>query len=259
MQNNTDFILKVENLGHSYGKFKVIENISLGIKKGELSALIGPNGAGKTTFYNTISGKFPPKRGKVYLKGEDITGLPANIIASKGMSRSFQITNIFSGLSVEENIYIPLILKYKKGFHLVGNIFKDKAIKEKVSQKMELVGITKFAKKKVSDLAYGDRRLVEIAIVLAIDPEVVLLDEPTAGMNPEETDKMISLIKRLSDITKTTFFITEHDMKVVFSLAEIIYVLHQGFLLAKGTPQEIRDNEEVKEAYLGRKVNVKSR
>ena len=123
---------------------------------------------------------------------------------------------------------------------------------------MELVGITKFAKNKVSDLAYGDRRLVEIGIVLARDPEVVLLDEPTAGMNPEETDKMISLIKKLSDITKTTFFITEHDMKVVFSLAEIIYVLHQGVLLAKGTPQEIRDNDEVKEAYLGRKVNVKS-
>lgn len=249
-------VLRIENLGHSYGKFKVIEDISLAIGKGEMSALIGPNGAGKTTFYNAISGKFPPTKGKVLLNGEDITGLPSHRVVDKGMCRSFQITNIFTELTVIENVFSPLIVQQNKHFKPYGNIFKDKQVTEKAMHTLQQVGLDDRADQIVSNLAYGDKRLVEMAIVLARDPSVVLLDEPTAGMNPEETENMISLIKKLAKTSGTTFFITEHDMKVVFSLAERIYVLHQGHLLAQGKPAEIRANEQVQEAYLGRKVHA---
>lgn len=248
--------LRIENLGHSYGKFKVIEDISLTISKGEMSALIGPNGAGKTTFYNAISGQFPPTKGKVFLNGEDITGLPPQRVVDKGMCRSFQITNIFAELTVAENVYIPLVLQQKKHFKLYGNVFKDRQITEKAMHIMEQVGLDERMNQVVASLAYGDKRLVEMAIVLIRNPSVVLLDEPTAGMNPEETENMIELIKKLAKNLRTTFFITEHDMKVVFSLAKKIYVLHQGHLLAEGSPEEIRNNEKVQEAYLGRKVHA---
>ncbi|MFW2368885.1 MAG: ABC transporter ATP-binding protein [Desulforhopalus sp.] len=253
---NGQAVLRIENLGHSYGKFNVIDDISLSIYKGELSALIGPNGAGKTTFYNAISGQFPPTRGKVYLGDEDITGLPAYRVVEKGMCRSFQITNIFTDLSVVENVFSPLIIQQKKHFKLYGSVFRDRLITEKAMYTLEQVGLADKADQVVANLAYGDKRLVEMAIVLARDPSVVLLDEPTAGMNPEETENMISLIKRLAKVYGTTFFITEHDMKVVFSLAQKVYVLHQGHLLAEGSPQEIRGNEQVQEAYLGRKVSA---
>ncbi len=253
---NFDSVLKVEGLGHSYGKFKVIEDVSLAIGKGEMSALIGPNGAGKTTFYNAISGKFPPTKGKVHLNGEEITGLPSHQVVDKGMCRSFQITNIFNELTVAENVFSPLVIQQKKHFKPYGNVSKDRRITEKTMQVLEQVGLAHRADQVVANLAYGDKRLVEMAIVLARDPSVVLLDEPTAGMNPEETENMINLIKKLARRSGTTFFITEHDMKVVFSLAEKIYVLHQGHLLAQGAPQEIRTNEQVQEAYLGRKAHA---
>lgn len=249
-------VLRIENLGHSYGKFKVIEDISLAIGQGEMSALIGPNGAGKTTFYNAISGHFPPTKGKVFLNGEDITGLTSHRVVDKGMCRSFQITNIFAELTVLENVVSPLIIQNRKHFKIYGNIFKDRAIVDKAMDTLDQVGLADRAHQVVANLAYGDKRLVEMAIVLARDPSMVLLDEPTAGMNPEETENMIALIKKLAQNSGTTFFITEHDMKVVFSLARRIYVLHQGHLLAQGSPEEIRGNEQVQEAYLGRKVHA---
>jgi branched-chain amino acid transport system ATP-binding protein len=253
---NADAVLRIENLGHSYGRFKVIEDISLVIGKGETSALIGPNGAGKTTFYNAISGKFPPTRGKVFLNNEEITGLPSHRVVAKGMCRSFQITNVFTELTVAENVFTPLIIQQKKHFKLYGSVYRDRQIVDKAMHTLEQVGFADRADRTVSSLAYGDKRLVEMAIVLAREPSVVLLDEPTAGMNPEETENMINLIKKLAEVSGTTFFITEHDMKVVFSLAEKIYVLHQGHLLAQGRPEDIRANPDVQEAYLGRKVHA---
>ena len=249
-------VLRIENLGHAYGKFKVIEDISLAIGRGETSALIGPNGAGKTTFYNAISGKFPPSNGRVFLNGENVTGLPSHRMVDKGMCRSFQITNIFAELTVLENVLSPLIIQQKKHFKPYGNVYKDPGLMERAMQTLEQVGLAERAQQLVSSLAYGDKRLVEMAIVLARDPSVVLLDEPTAGMNPQETENMIQLIQRLAEHSGTTFFITEHDMKVVFSLARKIYVLHQGHLLAQGKPEEIRTNEAVQEAYLGRKSHA---
>ena len=253
---NTEVVLSVDGLGHDYGKFRVIEDISLKIRTGELSALIGPNGAGKTTFYNAISGKFPPTRGKVFLDGKDITGLPSHSVIDKGMSRSFQITNIFTNMTVKENVIAPLIIQQRKHFKMFGNIFNQSNLVDQMMQVLEHVGLSDRENELVANMAYGDKRLVEMAIVLVRNPRIVLLDEPTAGMNPEETDNMINLIKRLAETSGTTFFITEHDMKVVFSLAEKIYVLHQGHLLAEGRPEEIRSNVEVQEAYLGRKVHA---
>lgn len=244
-------ILVVENLHHQFGKFKVLSGISLEVPEGRLTALIGPNGAGKTTFYNVISGKYVPTGGKVIFDGIDITGMPAYKIAPLGLMRSFQITNIFLKLSVLENVLVPLALHYGKTFSCLTSLGKEKSLAEKAMVILDQVGLKDRAFRPAFELPYGDKRLVEIAIALARRPKLVLLDEPTAGMNPEETERMILLIRNLSRESGTTFFLTEHDMKVVFSVAQYIFVLHQGELLAEGKPSEIRENKAVKEAYLG--------
>ncbi|RLB70367.1 MAG: ABC transporter ATP-binding protein [Deltaproteobacteria bacterium] len=244
-------ILKIEHLGHAYGKFQVINDISLKIPKGELTALIGPNGAGKTTFYNVISGRFPPSKGRIFFAGREITGKPAHKIVPMGMLRSFQITNIFPKLSVRENVLIPLLLQHRRGYTFLRSLKREKQLYQQADEVLSQIGILEYGNKPARELAYGDKRLVEMAVVLARKPKLVLLDEPTAGMNPEETERMILLIKELAERFGTTFFLTEHDMKVVFSIARRIFVLHQGGLLATGTPEEIRANPQVREAYLG--------
>ena len=251
-------MLKIEGLGHSFGKFRVLSGISLEVEKGGITALIGPNGAGKTTFYNVVSGRYIPTDGRIFFKDIDITKLPAHKIVELGLVRSFQITNIFPELTVLENILIPLIMHNKKSFNILKNLKKEKTIYDKADEILKEIGLIDSAHRKASELAYGDKRLIEIGIVLAREPEMILLDEPTAGMNPEETEKMVEMIKNLSEKLNKTFFITEHDMNVVFSVASFIYVLHQGELLAKGTPDEIKANEKVKEAYLGGNIYAKS-
>lgn len=244
-------ILKIEHLGHAYGKFQVINDISLEIPTGELTALIGPNGAGKTTFYNVVSGRFPPTKGRVFFAGQEITGRPAHKVVPLGMLRSFQITNIFPELSVRDNVLIPLLLQHRRGYTFFRAVKNEKDLYHRADEVLDKIGILAYRKKTARELAYGDKRLVEMAIVLARNPKLVLLDEPTAGMNPEETERMIRLIKELAERFGTTFFLTEHDMKVVFSIAERIFVLYQGGLLATGSPEEIRTNPQVREAYLG--------
>jgi len=249
MSENT--ILKIENLGHSYGRYLVIRDISLAVSPGELTALIGPNGAGKTTFYNAVSGHFRPTRGRVHFDGRDITGVPAHKLVPMGLLRSFQITNIFPNLTVMENILVPLVLHHRKGFAFLSSLRRKKKLYREAEEVLDKVGILSSAYRSANELPYGDKRLVEMAIVLARNPKLVMLDEPTAGMNPEETDRMIRLIKELATRFGTTFFLTEHDMKVVFSVASMIYVLHQGVLLAQGDKEAIRANTDVREAYLG--------
>ncbi len=244
-------VLKVENLHFSYGKFKVLHDISLSVEKGKIFALIGPNGAGKTTFYNAISGGVIPSKGNIIFDGKNITKLKADEVAKTGLCRSFQITNIFENLTLLENIYIPLLIREKKHLSFWDNLTKKKHLKEESLHILSLVGLEKYAENNVNELAYGDKRRVEIAITLATNPKMILLDEPTAGMNQTETDRMVNLIKDLNEKTGTTILITEHDMNVVFNIAEHIFVLHQGELLAQGTCEEIKANTEVKEAYLG--------
>ena len=244
-------LLQVKGLSHRFGKFRVLENVSLEVERGVLAALIGPNGAGKTTFYNVVSGRFPPSSGKIVFKGKDITGLPAHRIAPLGLLRSFQITNIFNNLTVLENVLAPLVLRHGRGFSMLRSLRKRRSLYGEAEAVLERLGLAEQARRPARELAYGDKRLVEIAIVMALQPELVLLDEPTAGMTPEETDRMIGLVRELAEDSGVTFFLTEHDMKVVFSVAARIHVLHQGRLLAEGAPEEIRAHEEVREAYLG--------
>lgn len=246
-------LLQIENITHFYGSFKALNDVSLTVKKGEITALIGPNGAGKTTFYNVVTGKFKPTKGNIYFKGENITGEKTYNLFFKGIGRSFQILNIFPDLTVEENLIIPLLFYRKKAYKLFFNYKKSSFIKEDLERIFALLNLFDIKNKKVSYLSYGEKRLVEIGIALASSPELILLDEPTAGMNPKETQNMIDLIFKLADQTKSTFFLTEHDMKVVFTLAKKIYVLQQGNIIAEGSPEEIKNNEKVKEAYLGKK------
>jgi branched-chain amino acid transport system ATP-binding protein len=244
-------ILKVDRLGHAYGRYQVIDDISLEVQPGELTALIGPNGAGKTTFYNAVSGKFRPTRGRIFFDGRETTGLPAHKLVPLGLLRSFQITNIFPDMAVIENVLVPLVLQHKKGYAFFGSLRREKTLFARAEAVLDKIGLLDQAYRKARELPYGDKRLVEIAIVLARNPKLVLLDEPTAGMNPEETDRMIRLIKELAESFGTTFFLTEHDMRVVFSIASRIFVLYQGRLLSEGSPDDIRHDEKVREAYLG--------
>lgn len=244
-------ILSVEDVHHHFGRFTALAGVSLQVPEGQLTALIGPNGAGKTTFYNVVSGRYKPTAGKVVFQGRDVTGLPPHRLCGFGLGRSFQITNVFARLTVLENVVVPLIIKNGDSFCFWRRLARDQKLEEAAMKVLAMVGLVDKAHVGVHELPYGDKRLVEMAIALAPAPRMVLLDEPTAGMNPEETEHMIRLIKSLADTQGTHFFVTEHDMKVVFSVADYIYVLHQGRLLSQGTPEEIRADPSVKEAYLG--------
>jgi branched-chain amino acid transport system ATP-binding protein len=244
-------LLEVRDLTRHFGKFAALQGVTLSVERGVLCALIGPNGAGKTTFYNVISGRFPPTRGAVLLDGGDVTGLPAHRLVGHGLARSFQITNVFPSLTVLENVLVPLLLERGRGWRILGRLAAEREARRRAEEVLDTVGLLAQAHRVTATLAYGDKRLVEMAIVLARSPRLVLLDEPTAGMNPEETDRMIALIRELAARLGTTFFVTEHDMRVVFGLARRIFVLHQGALLAAGTPEEIKANHAVREAYLG--------
>jgi branched-chain amino acid transport system ATP-binding protein len=225
--------------------------VTLSIREGEITSLIGPNGAGKTTFYNVLTGKFRSTSGTVIFKGEDITNLPPHRIWKKGISRSFQITNIFSEQTVFENIRSALIVHTGKSMKFLNRIGHFNDLPKKCMHILRLVGLEEKKDMLCNAISHGDMRIVEIGIVLASEPELVFLDEPTAGMNPEETKKMVKLTKELFEHTGTTFLITEHDMNVVFSISHRIIVLDHGQILADGSPEEIRENEEVKKAYLG--------
>lgn len=244
-------LLETINLTKDFGKFRALGDVNLQVEKGVLTSLIGPNGAGKTTFYNCVTGKFPPSTGKIFFKGEEITGLPASTIQQKGLSRSFQIVNIFQELTVLDNLKAALIATQKKNWNFFNVMSKDKELHDEAMAVIESLGLKDKYNHMCNALPHGDRRRVDIGLALASKPEMVLLDEPTAGMNPNETDEIIDLIKTLRNKTGASFFLTEHDMDVVFSISERIVVLHQGSIIADGTPDEIKENASVQEVYLG--------
>lgn len=244
-------ILEIKNLSKHFGHVAALNNVTLSIRHGEITSLIGPNGAGKTTFYNVVTGKFPPTSGSILFKGEDITGLPPFKIWKKGISRSFQITNIFKRLTVIENIRSALIIYTGRSLKFFKPVDYFDDLYEKSLHILKLIGLEDKKDLPCHAISHGDMRIVEVGIVLASEPQLVFLDEPTAGMNPEETRRMVGLIKELFQTTGTTFFLTEHDMKVVFSISHRVIVLNYGIILADGTPEEIRRNEEVRRAYLG--------
>lgn len=246
-----DPILQAENVTKRFGGVTAVDDVSVSLSVGETVALIGPNGAGKTTFYNVVSGRMAPSAGRILFEDVDISGRPAHEIARLGISRSFQVTNVFNELSVRENVQVALISHRGKSLRLFRILAYDRDLREEADAVLDRLGLAGMAGQRTGTLSYGDKRLLELAIVLATEPRLILLDEPTAGLTPDETRKVISLIDGLRADRPYTFFITEHDMEVVFNLADRVLVMHRGQLLAQGTPDEVRAHPEVKAAYLG--------
>lgn len=244
-------VLSVRDLSKHFGGVHAVDGVNLDVQARETVALIGPNGAGKTTFYNLLSGRMQPTHGTILFEGRDVTGLPPHRISRMGISRSFQITNVFTELSAVQNVEVALTALHGKALKLFALASRDRALHDEALALLERLGLAPLAYTRAGVLSYGDKRLLEIAIVLATRPRLVLLDEPTAGMTPEETRSVTKLVRDLAESTGNTFLITEHDMDVVFDVADRIVVLHRGRLLAQGTAEEIRASREVREAYLG--------
>ena len=245
-------LLKVENVSQHFGSLIAVNGVSLTVEPGELRAVIGPNGAGKTTFFNLVSGFFPPTAGRILFDGKDITAVPAHKRVTMGMARTFQITEIFPELTVRENLRIPV--EVAAGLRLMPwqSRKTDAEMQERVAQLMELGGLAAKADRLVGELPHGDQRATEIMMSLALKPRLLLLDEPTAGMGDQETYDITRLIRRLHKDQGLSIVLIEHDMRVIFHLADRIMVLAEGSILAEGTPVEIAADERVQAAYLGK-------
>ncbi|MFZ7113541.1 MAG: ABC transporter ATP-binding protein, partial [Desulfatiglandales bacterium] len=226
-----------------------VRNANLTVDEGEIVAVIGPNGAGKTTLFNLITGQLKADKGSILFKEDDITGLPPYRICRKGISRSFQVVNIFHRMSVFENVQVSVLSNMKRTFDLLRPS-RGQAVKE-TREILESVGLMDKADRICGALSHGDQKLLEMAIALGNDPELLILDEPTAGMSPEETAVTMELIKRLSSDMGLTILFCEHDMVLVFAIATKIMVMQQGETLIQGEPEAVRENRLVQEAYLG--------
>ena len=245
-------VLEVRNVGKRFGSLVALRDVSLTVARGELRAIIGPNGAGKTTFFNLISGLFRPSAGTIAFDGRDVTELPAHKRVALGMARTFQITEIFPELTVFENVRIGA--EVAGGYRLRPWLSRAEkiAIRRDAEATLKLAGLDAKADRLVGELSHGDQRATEIMMSIALRPRLLLLDEPTAGMGDQETYDITRLIRRLHRDSNFTIVLIEHDMRVVFHLADRISVLDQGSLLAEGTPQDIAANEAVQAAYLGK-------
>ncbi|HUN50148.1 MAG TPA: ABC transporter ATP-binding protein [Candidatus Sulfotelmatobacter sp.] len=244
-------MLEVRRVTKKFGSLVAVQDVSLAVAAGELRAIIGPNGAGKTTFFNMISGFFPPTEGAIIFDGQDVTRLPAHRRVALGMARTFQITEIFPELTVHENVRGAVEVAAGQSLHFWRSKSDLAEVERTVGDLLTQVGLADKSRRLVGELAHGDQRATEIAMALALRPRLLLLDEPTAGMGDQETFEITGLIRRLHRDSKYTIVLIEHDMRVVFNLADRITVLDQGRLLADGTPKEIAASEAVQAAYLG--------
>ena len=244
-------MLEVRNVTKRFGNLVAVKDVSMSVKQGELRAIIGPNGAGKTTFFNMISGYFAPTTGSILFDGKDVTQIPAHRRVGLGMGRTFQITEIFPELTVHENVLTAAEVAAGQTLNMLPGRAATKLANDVAAEMLALVGLAGKADRLVGELAHGDQRTTEIAMALAQMPRLLLLDEPTAGMGDQETYEITTLIRRLHRESNYTIVLIEHDMRVVFHLADYITVLDQGRMLAQGTPQEIAASEPVQAAYLG--------
>jgi branched-chain amino acid transport system ATP-binding protein len=233
----------------SFDGFIATNNVSLNVEKGQMACIIGPNGAGKSTLFNLITGHLTPTEGKVFFHDQDITGKAPHTICQLGMGRSFQRTNIFPRLTVFENVQVAVLAHTRKTLNFLTPT--KKLVQAETYALLEDVGLVDQAHSVSGTLSYGFQKQLELGITLASDPEILLLDEPTAGMSPQETTNSIALIERISRERGLTLLFTEHDMDVVFSVAEKITVLHQGAVLAEGTPEHVKNDLDVQRIYLG--------
>jgi branched-chain amino acid transport system ATP-binding protein len=252
--------LEVKKLTKRFGGLIAVKEVDYTIEKGKINAIIGPNGAGKSTFFNLISGMLKPSSGKIFFKHQDITGLPANKIAKLGISRTFQTTTLFEKASVFENVVVGHRLRTKTNmfdalFHTPRYKREEEESKEKALEVLKFTGLLDVADQVVANISQEEKKRTAFALALATDPELVFLDEPTAGINPDETDKLSELIIEMARDGITVCLI-EHKMHMVMQLAEKIMVLNYGEKIAEGTPQEIQNNEQVIKAYLGGSVSA---
>ncbi len=245
-------LLEVRAVTKTFGSLVAVSDVSLSVDTGELHAIIGPNGAGKTTFFNLVTGFFPPNKGAIWLDGRDVTRASAQQRVVMGMGRTFQVTEIFPELSVRENVQIAV--EVATGFRLRPWISRAEMarVRDRIDELLGATGLASQAGRLVGELSHGDQRSAEIAMALALRPRILLLDEPTAGMGEQETYQIAGLIRRLHKQSGYTIVLIEHDMRVVFNLADRIMVLDQGRLLAEGSPDDIAADPAVQAAYLGK-------
>ncbi len=241
-------LLQTDRLTRSFGSLTAVNSVSLTVRRGELRSIIGPNGAGKTTFFRLVSGEMEPSSGRVIFKDADITGLPQHRVVRLGIAKSYQITNIFPHLSVIENVRVA-VQGYARSFNFWSRADALAGVRGRADEILASVGLAPRADRLAAHLSHGEKRHLEIGIALASDPALLLLDEPTAGMSPEETDETMVLIRELAK--GRTVVLVEHKMKLVMGISDRVTVLHQGSVLADGTPDEIRANRLVQETYLG--------
>ena len=268
-------VLKTEDLRKQFGELTAVDDVSIEIDDSEITSIIGPNGAGKTTFYNLLTGVLRPTSGSIWLGGgesdgdvggpadgdrdsdgghaglREITDAEPHEVAQAGLSRSYQITNIFEGLTVRENVRVARISHADTRLDFRSRATADEALEADIEELLEITGLTEIADTPCDTLSHGEKRTVEIALALAIEPNVFLMDEPTAGMNPTEVTEIVSLIRDLDADLDATFVVTEHNMDVVTDISDRIVVLAEGAILADGTPEDVLTDERVTEAYLG--------
>jgi branched-chain amino acid transport system ATP-binding protein len=244
----SDIILEAKGVSQRFGKFQALSALTVQFRPHELCAIIGPNGAGKSTFFNILSGAFAPTTGQVLFNGKDVTGLAQHEYARLGIAKSFQITNIFKQLSAHENVRVAVQMRHSR-FNFLTARQSLVGLAETADALLERVGLYGLRHKTAADMAHGQQRALEVAMALAAEPQLLLMDEPTAGMSPEETTVMMDLITRLA--AERTVILVEHKMKLVMGICKRLIVLHHGEFLAEGTPDDIRANAEVRRVYLG--------
>ena len=245
-------LMKIEHLNKSFGRLVVTRDLSLDVAKGERHVIIGPNGAGKTSLINQIGGQLVPDSGRILIDGADVTGLAPEALFKHGLARTFQKNTLFPRLSLFENVRLGVQARYGSPFGLTTRALRRTDVNERAYATLDRMNLRPLANRTVSSLSYGDQRQLEVAVALAGDPKLLLLDEPTSGLSPAETRQMIETIKALPrDIA---IVMIEHDMEVVFSIADCITVLHFGEVLASGPPDRVASDERVREVYLGAKI-----
>lgn len=242
-------ILETANIEKHFGGVIANQDINIKIEEGSITSIIGPNGAGKTTLFNILTGLYKPDSGRIMFQEEDITGWPIHKIVDLGIARSFQVLNIFNEISPFENIRLSVQARKKKGFHFLRSTKHYDDINQEAEMVLAEIGLISFKNIPTKELSYGDKRILEIGIALASEPQLLLMDEPTSGLPSSETERIKEFIKKISE--RLTVVVIEHDMSVVLTISDTITVLHQGRVIAQGSPEEIQANNQVQEAYLG--------